>query len=1237
MTIDQQTLDYLWILVSSGLVFLMQAGFLCLESGLTRSKNSINVAIKNLIDFGLTTILFWAFGFALMFGATRGGWIGTSNFMPNFQLNNPENTRILIFLVFQVMFCGTAVTIISGAVAERMKFSSYMIITALVAGLVYPVFGHWAWSNLQNTVEPFNQSLNGLLGGRGFVDFAGSSVVHSVGGWASLAILIIIGARTGRFAPDGTPRKIPGSNLPLSALGVLLLYVGWFGFNGGSTLQMNTQVVHVIANTVIAGSAGMIAATFVGWSLRKRAEVDLVMNGILAGLVAITANAHAVSTLDAVIIGAIGGLVMLAVHHLLLRFKIDDAVGAVPVHLGGGIWGTLAVGIFGQAEYLGTGLSRIDQIGIQLTGVIICGLWTFLTVYIVMRFINRIHPLRVTTEQEQLGLNVSEHGATTDLLELFQVMDTQSKTGDLSLRAPVEPFTEVGQIAQRYNNVLDSLQEAVARTESIIRTAMDGIITFTRDTLITSLNPAAQTIFGYPPDALIGQPIHRLIAPPEYAHNEDEHQQYITKQLEQLIRSDSYWELTGQRADGQVFPMEVVITQTQVGEQTFYTGTFRDITDRKLAEEALIMSQANLSALIENTQDWIWSIDPNFRVVTFNTTAKLIFHAAYDTDLETGVSIFDVLPPVLHEEWRERYNRAFKLERLTIEEPFDLSNARLEIEIAYNPIISTTGEVTGVSCIARDITERKAFERELQKAKEDAEAANRAKSAFLANMSHELRTPLNAIIGYSEMLHEEALEAGNDDLAPDLHKIQSAGNHLLDLINNILDLSKIEAGRMDLYLETIDVMLTLNEVMLTVKPLIERNGNQLQVDFQDNLGTARIDAIKLRQTLINLLSNAAKFTEKGTITLTAERIQENQRDWLIFKIIDTGIGMTAEQITEVFKEFTQADASTTRKYGGTGLGLTISKRFCQLMGGDIGVESTLNEGTTFTVVLPAEVQEADTSNTIIRESLIPHTLIPEPIPTRRQTDTGVVLIIDDDPNVRELIARALTKEGFSVGVAANGAEGIRLAKQMQPDVVTLDVMMAGMDGWSVLETFKNDPDLSHIPVVMISIVNDRGRGFALGAADYLTKPIDRKKLIEILRRYRKIENTILPPGRILVIEDDDYTRDIIVRTLETEGWWVEEARDGLEGLKSIAESKPHLILLDLMMPKMDGFQFLDELQQTESGRKIPVIVVTAKDLSATDREQLHGAVAEILQKSMNDKDTLLKRIQSLIEIELSRR
>ncbi|MFQ5963822.1 MAG: ammonium transporter [Candidatus Scalinduaceae bacterium] len=453
---DKSLVDIFWVLICAGLVFLMQAGFTCLESGLTRSKNSINVAIKNITDFGISTILFWAFGFALMFGTSRGAWIGSTGFF----LPLDEGTWPTAFFLFEVMFCATAVTIVSGATAERMRFRSYIIISIILSGLIYPIFGHWAWNGSQNGTS------SGWLGMLGFVDFAGATVVHSVGGWVALAALLVIGPREGRFPPVGTHIKIHGSNLPLSVLGVLLLWIGWFGFNGGSTLALNDRIAVIITNTFLAGAAGSMVTLAIGWLLRRRADVELLIFGSIAGLVAITATAHAVNAIWAIAIGGIGGIVMLGVEYLLEYFHIDDAVGAVPVHLGAGVWGTLAVAIFGETELLNTGLNRWAQLLTQVTGIATCFLWVFGTSYIFFKIINRFFPLRVTPEDEYIGLNVSEHGATTELLDMFRTMDSQAKTGDMSLRVPVEPFTEVGQIATHYNSVMDALQKATARTEA---------------------------------------------------------------------------------------------------------------------------------------------------------------------------------------------------------------------------------------------------------------------------------------------------------------------------------------------------------------------------------------------------------------------------------------------------------------------------------------------------------------------------------------------------------------------------------------------------------------------------------------------------------------------------------------------------------------------------------------------------------------------------------------------------
>jgi len=430
-----------------------------MESGLTRSKNSINVAIKNITDFGISTILFWAFGFALMFGTSHGAWIGLTGFF----LPLDEGTWPTAFFLFELMFCATAVTIVSGATAERLRFRSYIIISIILSGLIYPTFGHWVWNGSQNGIS------SGWLGMLGFVDFAGSTVVHSVGGWVALAALLVIGPREGRFPKVGVHKKIHGSNLPLSVLGVLLLWIGWFGFNGGSTLAMNDQVAGIVTNTFLAGASGSMSTLAIGWMLRRRADVELLIFGSIAGLVAITATAHAVNAIWALVIGGIGGIVMLGVEYLLEHFHIDDAVGAIPVHLGAGIWGTLAVAIFGETELLNTGLNRWTQLLTQVIGIGVCFLWVFGTSYISFRVINRFLPLRVTPEDEYIGLNVSEHGATTELLDMFRIMDDQARTGDMNLRVPVEPFTEVGQIAARYNWVMDALQKTTAKTEASLK------------------------------------------------------------------------------------------------------------------------------------------------------------------------------------------------------------------------------------------------------------------------------------------------------------------------------------------------------------------------------------------------------------------------------------------------------------------------------------------------------------------------------------------------------------------------------------------------------------------------------------------------------------------------------------------------------------------------------------------------------------------------------------------------
>ena len=508
--------------------------------------------------------------------------------------------------------------------------------------------------------------------------------------------------------------------------------------------------------------------------------------------------------------------------------------------------------------------------------------------------------------------------------------------------------------------------------------------------------------------------------------------------------------------------------------------------------------------------------------------------------------------------------------------------------------------------------------REIEDKSRQLEVASRYKSEFLANMSHELRTPLNAIIGYSEMLEEEAQDLGHEPFIPDLQKIHGAGKHLLSLINNVLDLSKIEAGKMDLYLEDFEVVPMIQEVVTTVKPLVEKNANTLKLEYADGVGSMRADLTKVRQTLFNLLSNACKFTQGGVISLRATRERLDGARWITFRISDTGIGMSPEQSSKLFQAFTQADASTSRRYGGTGLGLAISQKFCHMMGGEIIVDSALGQGSTFTVRLPAEVMEPKATQTPFNE--------PAAAGLQATEGTPAVLVIDDDPTVHDLMNRFLGKEGLRIVAATSGEEGIRLARETHPAVITLDVLMPGMDGWAVLTALKSDPDLVDIPVIMLTIMDEKHMGYALGAADYLTKPIDWERLTGLLLRYECAR----PPCPLLVVEDDASLREMLRRRLEKEGWTVIEAENGRVALERMTERQPDLILLDLMMPEMDGFQFLDEIRKHNAWRSIPVIVVTAKELAAEDRLRLNGSVEKILQKGAYSREDLIREVRDLV-------
>lgn len=537
-----------------------------------------------------------------------------------------------------------------------------------------------------------------------------------------------------------------------------------------------------------------------------------------------------------------------------------------------------------------------------------------------------------------------------------------------------------------------------------------------------------------------------------------------------------------------------------------------------------------------------------------------------------------------------------------------------------------------------DVAEEHKAGQQALREKLEAEAASREKSRFLANMSHELRTPLNAIIGYSEMLHEEAEERHDHEQATDLNRIRTAGRHLLSLINDVLDLSKIEAGKTQLYLEDIKLPELISDVVDTISPLMKVNNNKLVVDCHEGLGSIHIDVPKFRQALINILGNAAKFTHDGQVTLSVDRemtpIEGIGSGWIVIHVKDTGIGISEEQQDKLFKAFTQADNSTTREYGGTGLGLVISRSICRLMGGDLTVSSQLGRGSEFCIRIPAQVTATEAE--IIEEESVASEKLPIPERHRfaserreleeRREKVAVILVIDDDISAADLLKRTLGQGGFQVESAVSGEEGLRKARELVPDLILLDILISDVIGWPILTQLKQDPALAHIPVVMHSVLDERNTAFSLGATDYLTKPTNNRQLLDtVIRNVRRPEG-----ATILVIDDDVDTRRLMRMVFENEGWNVAEEVDGKLGLMRVIENPPSAIVLDLNMPRMSGEEFLASLKEKPEFRDIPVFALTGKDLSEDERNELLKHVDMIVEKGPHSLDILLGKIREFV-------
>jgi signal transduction histidine kinase/CheY-like chemotaxis protein len=606
-----------------------------------------------------------------------------------------------------------------------------------------------------------------------------------------------------------------------------------------------------------------------------------------------------------------------------------------------------------------------------------------------------------------------------------------------------------------------------------------------------------------------------------------------------------------------------------------------------------------IAAAIATISEGFVLYDSNDRIVLYNEQFRAIYPGLADI-IKQGTTFGEVLEAVVSRSLVDLGNQSpqdWIAERRARREH---SGGFAEYRYGGRYIRISERRIQGGGTVAvySDITELRQHNLELEQARELSEVANRTKSQFLANMSHELRTPLNAIIGYSEILQEDATDGGQEHFITDLKKIEGAGRHLLGLINDILDLSKVEAGKMEVFIEEVDIPSLLEEVGAIIRPLVAKSGNTLELRVAPEVGSIRTDRTKVKQCLLNVLSNASKFTQNGKLTLAIER---TDRATVQMTISDTGIGMSPEQLGRLFQAFSQADASTTKKFGGTGLGLAITRHFCRLLGGDISAASRVGDGSTFKIVIsdqaagpprPAALSELSAEST----------------PNSNDDSVSItVLVVDDDAASRDLLTTSLRREGYRTVQARGGDEALELALKLRPDAITLDVLMPKTDGWAVLSALKAHPELCDIPVIMVTVAPDRGIGLSLGAAEVMTKPVDRAELTALLR------HLLSRDGPILIVEDDLATRETVRSTIEKMGLTVAEVTNGRLALSWLAENPaPALILLDLMMPEMDGFEFLDTFNSRADWRHVPVVVITAKQLTAAERGLL--AVRTVIEK-----------------------
>ncbi len=737
------------------------------------------------------------------------------------------------------------------------------------------------------------------------------------------------------------------------------------------------------------------------------------------------------------------------------------------------------------------------------------------------------------------------------------------------------------------------------------RVAADALLTLDETGRLTNWNTTATEVLGYPKAAVFGQ--HFGILLPE-RYSESRKAQVVGSLLATADRR-GVKELVMLHAEGHELPVECTLHAYTYSGCKRIGVRLHDLSERQEIEEELM----RLASFPE--------FDPNPKFeVSFDGDVTYLNPSA---ELQLSGDRLDAMISGLRELLADRdpsrgahFTRELKYGSTWYEQHIHYISAWKCLRV-YAQDITERKAAERALIEARDNLERRVTERtidlqreieERKKAEHRANEANQAKSVFLANMSHELRTPLNAIIGFSELLQEDI---DDPQARRDLGKIHASARMLLFVISDILDISKIEAGKMEVYMEDVDVAGVLEEVVATTEGLVTHKNNTLRCDY-GNVGIIHTDQAKLRQVLLNLVSNASKFTEDGVIVLSAARVVDDGKPWVDVSVADSGIGIAPDRLAKLFEPFTQADSSTTRKYGGTGLGLAICREFCKMVGATVRATSTPGVGSTFTIRLPAP-EVADV-----------------PQPRRRQTssltDQNLILVVDDDDAVHSVVHRLLAPEGYRLLSARSGPEGMKMARELQPGMIILDVVMPDLDGWEILERLKTDPITATIPVMLLTMLSDQSRGFSLGADAYFVKPIERTPLLRRINRLLGRQKV----GSVLVVDDEPELLDVVKRTLTRDGWQVFTASNGREALDFVDHTVPDIVLLDLRMPELDGFEFAHRLHADDQTSGIPVVVYTAHMADEVAMGQLRQSVSRVLSKGQFDQEAVARVLSATL-------